>query len=472
MRAPGHAVLATSLMLLLMPIGIFAGRSASDLHARAIGSNQGQGSQAGSGRATTAQAAPDPEPEEFSKAMREGRLVDAEKVVRAAIEEEESKSQSSQRLSDLLNQLGYVESQMGHLPKAVEAVQREMAIDRARDGPRSSSVMVDFAKLAQYEEMGGDFADAADAAEQELALARENPGQPDPRNLLRALQDAIRTDTVAHRTAQAQALREEIIQICQSQSNPELVVRPCGQVLSDFYRDGGHTGYAEETLSKQADETRVLRGDRGYMTKVLTLQTLAHQYEQDKSYDFEAATYRKAIAVVEASAKNPAEAAYLYDILGHALELAAQDEAAEAAYQHALDLLEHATGDSRSAYIGSLTDTPLADFYQRQGRLADAESVLNQVLAEQEKVLDPHDDRLAQTLLKLAQVKSAQGEFPEAEALAQRALAQEEANYGPDSPKLMPALMTCSELARQRREFEKAKALADRANRLNPYHYK
>jgi hypothetical protein len=54
MRAPGHAVLATSLMLLLMPIGIFAGRSASDLHARAIGSNQGQGSQAGSGRATTA----------------------------------------------------------------------------------------------------------------------------------------------------------------------------------------------------------------------------------------------------------------------------------------------------------------------------------------------------------------------------------------------------------------------------------
>jgi len=467
-RTSGHAVLAAPLILPLLSAGIFAQGSASNPNAAASAPSANQSPQAGSRPTTAAQAAPDAEPEAFSKAMREGRLVDAEKLVNAAIEEE-SKSQSSQRLRDLLEQLGNVESQMGHFARAAEAVKRAMAIDQERSGPQSTQVWADFRALVIYAEMQGDSAAALHAAEQELALARENPGQPDPRYLLMALEDAARAAEHEKHTAQAQALREETLRICQAQPHPELVVRPCASLLADSNRKTGHIGYGEETLSKQAGVTPVYGGTAGYWPKVLTLITLARQYEQDHSYDLEEATDRQEIAVVEAAEENPVEAASFYDSLGHALELEARDDDAEAAYQHAFDLREHATGDSRSTYIGSLADTPLPALYLKEGRVSDAETVLKRVLADQEQFLDPRDERLPQTLLKLAEVKSKQGETTEAEALAERALKLQESNFGPDSPRLIPALTACSRFARQMGELDKAKALAARAERLNPY---
>lgn len=470
-RTPGRAILAAPLILLLLSAGIFAQGSSSNPNDAASAPSANQSSQAGSRPTMAAQAAPDAEPEAFSKAMGEGRLVDAENLVNAAIEEE-SKSQSSQRMRDLLEQLGNVESQMGHFAKAVEAVNRAMAIDREQSGPRSTRVMLDFRELAFYSGMQGDYAASFHAAEQELALARENPGQPDPRYLLMALEDAARAAELEKHTDQAQALREETLRICQEQPHPELVVHPCASLLADANRKNGNIAYGEETLSKQAGATPVYGGTAGYWPKVLTLITLAHQYEKDHSYELEEATDRQAIAVVEAAEKNPVEAASSYDSLGHALELEARDDDAEAAYQHAFDLREHATGDSRSAYIESLTDTPLPALYRKEGRVSDAETVLKRVLADQEQALDARDDRLPQTLLKLAEVKSMQSETSEAEALAERALSLQESNFGPDSPKLIPTLMACSEFARQMREFDKAKALAARAERLNPYFHR
>jgi tetratricopeptide (TPR) repeat protein len=463
-HTPGHAFLAAFLILFLIPAVVFAQSSTSSPNAAATTPSTNQNSQAGSQATKASGEVLDAGPEAISKAMAESRFVDAQKLLTAAIEQEEMKSPSSQRLRDLLEQLGRVESQMGHYRKAVEAVERVMAMDRAQGGAR---LMMDYRGLFLYSQMAGEKTAAVQAAQQELALARENPGLPDPHHLLMALGDAVWAFENAHRTAEAQTLREETLRICQAQPNPS--ARPCGSILADFYRKTGHTGYAEETLSKQADKTQVYEGTAGYWPKVLTLSILARQYEQDQSYDLAEYTFRKAIAVVEAAAKDPAEAAGSYEGLGALLEHEARYEDAEAAYQHAFDLCEKSTGENRSSYIASLTRTPLADLYRKRGRVSDAETVLERVLTLQEKVLGPKDVRLAETLLKLAEVKSAQGESSEADALAERALELQEASYGPDSPMLIPALTACSRLARERREFDKAKDLSDRARRLNPY---
>jgi tetratricopeptide (TPR) repeat protein len=82
----------------------------------------------------------------------------------------------------------------------------------------------------------------------------------------------------------------------------------------------------------------------------------------------------------------------------------------------------------------------LADIYQQQGRLAEAEPLLRRFLQERESVLGEEIPTLL-VVNKLALLLAAQGRFAEAEPLAQRAERWFNQRGGPSNPDLR-ALVT------------------------------
>jgi tetratricopeptide (TPR) repeat protein len=407
----------------------------------------------------------DTEREAISTATREGRLLDAEKLLKTAIEREELKSPPSQRLRQLFSQMATVESRLSKQPKAVEAAQRVLEIDRAQSTTDSRQIMFDLRKLLQYAKLGRDQGVALRAAEDLLALARENPG-PGESQLAGTLSLVAFIYEGAHRTAESQALRDESIQICEGQTN--LNMSPCASILAQHYRKAGRADAAETLLLRQAEETPDSGGKGQASFKVATLVDLAGQYQQAHSYDKAADTYQKAIAVNEAEGKDPLGLPTLYDRLGTALEYGGRNEEAEAAFQHAFDLRAHATGPDRSYAIATFSPIGLVQFYQMQGRIPEAEAVLKRILALQEQALNPQGGQLIDTLLALADVEWVEGKYSEVEDLMTRALKIGEAAYGTNSPLLVRTLVSYSKFARQMGDMDKADALDARVRRLIP----
>jgi tetratricopeptide (TPR) repeat protein len=82
----------------------------------------------------------------------------------------------------------------------------------------------------------------------------------------------------------------------------------------------------------------------------------------------------------------------------------------------------------------------LINLYRGEGRLQDAELVLQRVLEIQEKSLGERSRKVVDMLTMLVDVYKAQGKTEEARALYERALKIQEENLGPNDPGLVPLL--------------------------------
>ena len=76
----------------------------------------------------------------------------------------------------------------------------------------------------------------------------------------------------------------------------------------------------------------------------------------------------------------------------------------------------------------------IRDRYRAQGRLDEAEPLLQRTLAIRERALGPDHPDTAQSLNNLAELYHSQGRLNEAEPLLQRALAIAEQALGPAHP--------------------------------------
>jgi tetratricopeptide (TPR) repeat protein len=398
-----------------------------------------------------------------SKAKREGRLLDAEKLLTAAVQRAEAGSESKERLSLLLNMLANLEFQLHHYSKAIEMARRELAVDRTLTSPMNWRVRFDVQGLGFFCQAAGNDAAAGEIFKQGVELARKDPG-PQQSNLFHALRALEANYEHQHLTVDAQAVRNEEIQLCQGQADTQ--PSPCTYFLTRLYHDQGHAGYAEEMLARAANETPVPQsGFVGYAPKVSALDLLAHQYAQDHLYDKAEAAYRKAIAVVEAASWHPFEAAPQYDNLGTVLEREAKDGEAEAAYLHSFEVREQAPAPYQEI-VAWLPYPMLVKLYEKQGRLADAEAIVKRALGDQERVFDANDVRLVHTLKTLAAVQMREGEYSDAAPACARAIKIQEAVYGAESPRSAGTLQTYAAVLRQLGELEKADALDYRANSL------
>ncbi len=418
-----------------------------------------------SGAQTIRRNAPDSEMDAISKAEQEGRLLDAEKLLTAAVHKAELSSPADQRLSFLLSRLGRVEFQLGRYPEAVTTAKHALAVGRSEHGGQFPGVLFDLRNVAYYSYRAGDSAAAEQAIDEGVALSRKDPGPLDA-NLLMALRDATVFDEMHQHSAKAQAARAESAEICKTQTKPRASI--CSVILLDFYRKNGDSARVQKILSEQAAQGPLdYHGHADYGRRLNALGSLAFHYERQGSYDLAEATYRKAIAVAEKHIPNPLIAPGVYYQYGRLLELEGKNEGAEATYKRAFDILENMQGRFRLVAIGRLSDTPLVQLYKKEGRTSEAEAILERTLVAQEQALDPHDEHLARTLVQLAGLKMRQREYSDAEPLCERALKIQEADYGPDSPQLMLTLSLYAGIERQLHNTDKADALAARAAALS-----
>jgi tetratricopeptide (TPR) repeat protein len=92
----------------------------------------------------------------------------------------------------------------------------------------------------------------------------------------------------------------------------------------------------------------------------------------------------------------------------------------------------------------------LLDLYRKEGRLTDAERVVQRVLEIQERSLGRHRV-VVQTLMTLAGLyeeegKNAEANYSQALSFYQRALAIQEVNLGPSHPEVFYLLSKCADL--------------------------
>lgn len=443
---------AVAIILLFVPAVVFT---------QNISSNPKQ--ETGSPRSIR-QNVSDPEMDAISKAEQEGRLLDAEKLLAAAVQNAESNSSPPLRMSVLLKSLTRVEFDLGHFSEAISAMQKELKVDKALYHPESAKVLIDLNALAVFNRKAGNQAAADQAIGEALALARKFPG-PHQVTLITALWEASQNDRQANRKDEAQALLAEGAQICQAPGT--LQTNICPLVLSNYYRETGEGSQAEKILSEAAAQRPVDdHGHADYSYQLNALGQLAAHYRQEGSYNLAEATYQKAIAVAQNHIPNPLVAPDVYYEYGRLLEIEGKNKEAEAAYKRAFDALETIQGRFQLEEVQRLSAMPLVRLYEKEGRTSEAEALLERTLAHQEQVLDPHDEHLARTLMQLADLKVRQGEYSDAEPLCERALKIQEADFGPDNPQLMQALCLYASIERQLRNTDKADALAARAAAL------
>ncbi len=442
-------------ILLFIPSGIIAQSSASNPETAVAPSKQTQS------RPST--HALDPTLEEISKAEQEGRLLDAEKLLNTAIAEAERELPSRSGLGSLLNNLANVEYRLHHYKQAIAEEKRAVAADHALGAQATARVFLDLDELGAYARFSGDYTTFAQAAAQQLDLARRNPG-PQDYYLLKALSAVVMAYHCERRDAEGRKVQAEEVRICEAQPEPRST--GCVSILAGYYRDTGHPGYAEELLSQRAAQTPDSSpGFRygPYLPKISHLLALSRMYEADHSYNLAVATDRQMIALVVRTTKDPVQAVAFYDGLGRDLQLQGRDTEAEAAFKRSFDLRERATGRLRESFIESLGHTPLVSFYEKQGRLSDSEAVLKRALKDQQIALNPNDAALAYTLVQLADVELHEREYSDAEPLCERALKIQEADYGTDNPQLARTLSLYSAVERHLGKIGKADALAVRA---------
>ncbi len=108
----------------------------------------------------------------------------------------------------------------------------------------------------------------------------------------------------------------------------------------------------------------------------------------------------------------------------------------------------------------------LADFYQDQGKYAEAEPLRKRALAQMEKILGPEDPLFVQGLDSLATIYWALGRFADAEPLSQRSLATVEKVLGPDNPEVAASLNNLATLYQAQGKYADAEPLHQRSIKI------
>ncbi len=430
-----------------------------------------QTNSAGSGAAAP-QASPreaDPELAAIDEAEREGHMVDAEKLLKAAITSAEAHPGNGKRLSRLLSRLPQLEENLGHNAEALSAATKALETDKKIFGPESGRVANDLFVLSMFNRTSHKSDEAEKDLKQALAIGRVNPG-PRSVTLLSALWNLGAFYSRPGHGSEAVPLMLEGLQLCGK--GPHLDAISCDSFrlgLAQAYRSAGRPKAAEQVAADAVAAD--LSADTPWRKQVADMDNLARQYEDDKSYDLAETSRRQAAALIEKNAR-PQDAVVLLpdelDQLGKVLVAEGENTQAEEIFNRSFSITEAGAGAGRKDLAGSLSVSAsfLENLYRSEGRTAEMEPLLERVLAVQEKILDPTDARTSMTLGELVWMKVKAGDYSGAAPLCEQLLKIQESNYGPDSLQSIVTMEDYSSILQHLGENEKADALAARAAAL------
>jgi tetratricopeptide (TPR) repeat protein len=116
---------------------------------------------------------PDATPQAVAKAIREGRLADAEKILQDAIRT--AGQAESPQLSNYLRTLGVLYDGKGMPADALAVYERALEIDQKTAGATGDSTLTDLAFIASDYRAQGKMQEAEQLLMQTIELARQNP---------------------------------------------------------------------------------------------------------------------------------------------------------------------------------------------------------------------------------------------------------------------------------------------------------
>ena len=392
-----------------------------------------------------------------SKAQNEGRLLDAEKILRDAISETQESDPNSPRLGDYLRRLAMIVQIRGESSEAIALSQRVLEADRRALGPTDLRVANDLTEIAYTFLNQGRNQDAEQLFKQALEIAQLHLPHLDTGHDINAVGAVFSAlayfYTRENRLGDAEAMLLEMKNVCDRLPPHPGVALGCDTTsaqLAEFYRKEGRVAEAEHQPSV----------DMGTPAELDRLNRAAEQYEKSGLYAQAEVTYRQAIAWVEANRTLPTGIVMgitfiteLYNRLGRVFEKQGRSEQAEAIYKEAIELQEAPSTDGPGS-LYSFNFEPLLNFYRAHERLSDIEPIIRKALELQESALGSKAPRVAKTMIKLAAVYEEDGtnneaKYLESEMLYERAIEIEQINIGKDHPQMLRVLIPYATLLRK-----------------------
>jgi tetratricopeptide (TPR) repeat protein len=394
--------------------------------------------------------APDVPLRTSNQAMRDGRYSDAEKILTDAVQELERSDPQNPRLAAYLERLAGLASRRGNREEAKALMERAYEINRKALGPTDMRRTHDLLQQAADAQGTGDTAKAEQLLNEALGVVRSNSDKMNTQpniGLAAGVIGSLATFYIdEHRWIEADLMLQEETKLCGLIEEPYRTgFAICGKLaetLAEVYNAEGRTVDASR-LPYQGNEPRELEA----------LNKAGKQFEIDGLYPSAEDTFNRGIALaqkIEADPQNLREGLIVEEMnfLGQVFEKEGYKDRAERTYLSALEINEKKAGPGlgHSAYASMISPLYLINLYRGEGRLQDAELVLQRVLEIQEKSLGERSRKVVDTLTMLADIYKAQGKTEEALALYERALKIQEENLGPNDRGLVPLLGALSDL--------------------------
>jgi tetratricopeptide (TPR) repeat protein len=420
--------------------------------------------------AQTAPGGPDPVMVAVNKARNEGRLLDAETILRNAIQSEQSKP-NSPRLGNYLHLLASTVQMNGPSSELPSLWRQALEADRHALGPTDLRVANDLAAVAGSSFDAGDYAEIDRLMNEALEIVQLHASHL---NTNRDIDDAGAAFAALgklyareHRLADAESMMLQMKKACDLAPPHPGVMLMCDMapnLLADFYRSQGRAAEAAQQAISPPDFLP---------PEFSNLNKTAAQYEKDGLYVQAESAYRRAIAWLEVPANRKLSTGIVlgdnfvvgeYNLLGGALEKQGLKDEAEATYLQAISLQENLANAQNPPSAYGFNFEPLINLYRTQGRLHDIEPVINQALEIQLSILGDRSPRVAQTWIRLARVYQEEGKtdasrYAAAQQLFERALAVQQANMGPNNRQLIQTLIPYADLLRHMHRDSDAAAI-------------
>ncbi|HWZ56882.1 MAG TPA: tetratricopeptide repeat protein [Verrucomicrobiae bacterium] len=418
--------------------------------------------------------APDSLQRDITKAKNEGRLLDAENLLRDGIRKlEEDNPQNPQiaiYLKELAPLVARTEGEAAYLP----LLQRAYEIDRAAFGGSDLRVANDLGLLAASSNRTGNRQDAEREFDEAVGIVRSkeadlrwNEGAGLAASIIGG---AARFYIEEERWVDAEVLMPEEVKLC-------------NMIPGEFHDGFGLCSRIEETMAEiyrgegKAPQVQERRALTNFPPELTALNETAQKYVNDGLYPSAEETYEQAIKLAKKMDSDRGHYGQLrrveIDQLGQLFEREGFKDRAEKSYKDALEIGEQEarSQSGRPTFAESLFPVNLIYLYRHEGRLQDADAVVQGVLEFQITSLGPRHRVIVDTLTELADIREQEGQkdptkLADAKATYERAVAMQEANVGPNDASLINLLQKYASLLSRLNEDAKAAEVRARIDSL------
>jgi tetratricopeptide (TPR) repeat protein len=401
----------------------------------------------------------DPVIQAVMQAIRDQRLADAERILTNAIATAERTAPNPQ-LSFYLDDLAGLYDRKGDRTQALNLAQRALESDRSLYGSTDIRLAPRMTVAAGFLRMQKRSGEAEQLLLRAVDLVRQssNPGALESDTKSGVLGALASFYEFEGRYGEAVQWYEDALKIC---GNPKGICDLLRGQLARLYQRQGRLADAERLPSGPLP------------IELARIEGQAEQSMRNGLYVQAEINYRNAIQWIEQNpkARMDGQLSFEWVEMGRALERQGRDGPAEDAYKKAFEVQEARVNPRIPQTAFGFPTSPLVDLYRRQGRVAEAEAVIQRAVGIQEKILGPEHASVAETLMQLARLFAEEGKnnkarYSDAATVYERILKIQEKNFGADHAQLRPALFGYADVLRKDHQDSKAAEVQARLDKI------